>query len=588
MSNKNSNYLVAFVLLVMIFVTAMSFLKTPEVEFVPVERNNTGPHIWIPEQYTPLEPPFNPVSLGIFLGETKQIGCLTTLEAKVTKLDDPSATGYGTVYGLERTGIAYPVGYDTVYLIDSENQFVPHPLDLKTSTIALELNNVLDSKEISVEGELYNCTAWDGSWFITLRIDNQYIYSVKYDPNPLTGSQVELYTDSVFYHVNDTAHVNIRNLSEDWLEAGRTLRLYKEMNGTWAEVQSYPDGYLVTLEIALVFPGSTISHELPLLRLPPSYYRLVKEANHPNSPKIEVETHFTIIEELVDYSNSTHVFGLESINCTLPEIPDVIPIARKVDVPINSSEAEKIAVNVFGFTEPYEFSLRLRIGRDNPIITFATNEKSLEFSTRYDIMYHGEYPDSFNNWNESKVIEIAEDFLASFEPYWVDETAVNYSLFRVGPSHISSASHLTESVREVGVRYQNTLEGVPLSGPGADFVINVCRDNVSSCEIRRPVVEIEGYSNVTVSPLEAIQMMLRGESATPSIGFAVDQVFPRSRLLTVNSVQLIYYTSLYGEWLVPVYEIHSTARIDPVLYEEEITELVWYIYATDYSFPQIE
>lgn len=87
---------------------------------------------------------------------------------------------------------------------------------------------------------------------------------------------------------------------------------------------------------------------------------------------------------------------------------------------------------------------------------------------------------------------------------------------------------------------------------------------------------------------QTIQLKFFGESATPSIGFAMDQVFPRGRLLNVNRVQLIYYTSLYGEWLVPVYEIHSTANVDPVLYEEEIAEIVWYIFATDYSIPQIE
>jgi len=35
-------------------------------------------------------------------------------------------------------------------------------------------------------------------------------------------------------------------------------------------------------------------------------------------------------------------------------------------------------------------------------------------------------------------------------------------------------------------------------------MISVCRDEVSSCEVR-PVVEIEGYTNVTVTPMEAVQ-----------------------------------------------------------------------------------
>jgi hypothetical protein len=82
--------------------------------------------------------------------------------------------------------------------------------------------------------------------------------------------------------------------------------------------------------------------------------------------------------------------------------------------------------------------------------------------------------------------------------------------------------------------------------------------------------------------------MLRGESATPSIGFEVDQVYPLGRLLTINRVQLVYYTSLYGEWLIPVYVIKSTASVDPVIHGESTAELIWYIYATNYNYPQIE
>ena len=57
MSDKTTNYLVTFVLVVMLVVTAMSFLKQTENEefdgiyFQKVNRTNMGPHIWIPERY---------------------------------------------------------------------------------------------------------------------------------------------------------------------------------------------------------------------------------------------------------------------------------------------------------------------------------------------------------------------------------------------------------------------------------------------------------------------------------------------------------------------------------------------------------
>jgi hypothetical protein len=557
--NVKKAYQATLIFLVLIIV-GISYHYINTEQPIESDKNITGP----------MEPPFNPVDLGIYLGEKTEVGSLTTFKLPVTQNSGSDVLGYGLVYGIKRWG-----AHDEIFLLDQENRLIPHPLNLKTSTTALELNNVLDSEEISVKGELYNCSAWDGSWFLALKLDNQYIYSVKIDPKPLTAAQVMMYTDSVFYHVNDTAHVKIRNLSEDWLETGRTLWLFKEVNESWTETQPYPNDYLVTNELVFFFPGSSWSHELPLRHLSPGYYKLVKKVSHQDTPEIEVETNFTIIEELVDYSNSTHVFGLESINCTYPTVPDVIPVARKLVIPISSAEAEEIAVNVFGFTQPYTVD-----GEVNP--TIRTDERQLRFSTRYDMLYRGDYPDSFNNWNRTRVIETAENFLDKLEPYWVDSTPTNYSIAQVAPSHISSYSPTTETVREVGVRYQNTLEDIALEGPGADFTINVCRDEVSSCEIRRPVVVVEGYINVTVTPLEAIQLMLHGESATPDLGFEMDQVLPTGSLLTITNVTLVYHTDQQSEWLVPVYVIRGVAHIDPVLYDEDSSDFWWYVYASGF------
>jgi len=523
----------------------------------------------------PMEPPFNHIELGVHLGENIEFGSLTTFKASVTRESDLDIVGYGKVYGIQREHMAYPAGYDKVFLLDQENRLIPYPLNLKTSTIALELNNVLDSEEVSIKGDLYNCTAWDGSWFLALKVDNQYIYSRKNNPKPLTKSQVLVYTDSVYYHVNDTATVTIRNLSEDWLLSGKSISLYAYVNGSWIETLDYQNYYEYDAWTTMFFPGSSWSHQFPLCHLAPGYYMLEKEVWHGDAPKIKVETCFTICDELVDYSNSTHIFGLESINCTLPTVPDVIPVARKLVIPISSDEAEEIAVNVFGFNEPYEIEEEV-----NP--TIRTDEQQLRFSTRYDMLYRGDYPDSFNNWNRTRVIETAENFLVKLEPYWVDSTPINYSIVQVAPSHISSYSPITETVREVGVRYQNTLEDIALEGPGADFTINVCRGKVSSCEIRRPVVVVEDYINVTVTPLEAIQLMLHGESATPELGFEVDQVLPPGSLLTITNVTLVYHTDQQSEWLVPVYVIRGVAHIDPVLYDEDTSDFWWYVYASGF------
>ncbi|MBN2336682.1 hypothetical protein JXL21_14080 [Candidatus Bathyarchaeota archaeon] len=331
-----------------------------------------------------------------------------------------------------------------VFFLDQENRLISYPLNLKTSTTALELNNVLDSEEVSIKGELYNCTAWDSSWFLALKVYTQHIYSRKNNPKPLTEFQVLVYTDSAYYHVNDTATVTIRNLSEDWLVSGESVSLYEYVNGSWKETLDYQDYPEIDDWTTMFFPGSSWSHQFPLWHLDPGYYMLEKEVWHSDAPKIRVETCFTICGELVDYSNSTHMFGLESINCTYPTVPDVIPVAKKLVIPISSAEAEEIAVNVFGFTQLYTVD-----GEVNP--TIRSDEEQLRFITRYDMLYRGDYPDSFNNWDRTRVVETAENFLAKLEPYWVDSTPINYSIEQVAPSHISSYSPMTETVREVGV-----------------------------------------------------------------------------------------------------------------------------------------
>ena len=312
----------------------------------------------------------------------------------------------------------------------------------------------------------------------------------------------------------------------------------------------------------------------------PGAYKLVKEVWHRGGPKVKVDTSFSVVEELVDHSNSTHVFGLRAINCTLPTVPDRVPVARMLNVPITAEDAEEIAVNVFGFKEPYEVK-----GETNPSI--SEGGRGLEFTTRYDIMYRSD-PGSFNDWNMTRVIQVAEEFLSRLEPYWVDPTPLNYTLTWVGPSHISSYSTFSQTIREVGVRYQLTLAGVPLEGPGADFGINVCRYEVTSCEIRRPVLVVEGYMDVTVTPAEAVRGMLRGESATPGLGFEVVQVLPRGSELTITSVTLTHFTGLsrHHEWLTPVYVIRGVAHIDPAVYGEDTSSFHWYVYATDFRPPK--
>jgi len=275
------------------------------------------------------------------------------------------------------------------------------------------------------------------------------------------------------------------------------------------------------------------------------------------------------------YYNSTHVFGLESINCTLPTVPDTIPIPRKHIIPITASEAREIAENVFEFQDPYTVN-----GDTNPTIT--QNQKRLTFRSRYDILYSNN-PNIITTWNEPNVTKIAEDLLTKLKPYWVDETPINYTLVSVSTSRISwKPNDPSIIIHDINIRYQNTLNNIPLTGPGADFRIDTSNDIISGCEIRRPILTIQDTTNITVTPREAIQKMLRGESATPEIGFEILQMLPLGSPITINDVTLTYHTDPANEWLIPVYLIHGRAHVDPKTYDEPTTEFTWYIFATDF------
>ena len=526
-------------------------------------------------QFTPdnmiTEP--DPLTLQTNLGYYEYLGEPTPIRFPVNNESTIELRGYTNITGLKvirRT----PADPETLIIVDRNHNPIKYPIPLTTDPKTLQLRQVQSAETIHIKGTIYNYTGWDTNQYTVLEIDYIDNYTVEKEPRPLAPYQVEINMDAKYYHTYHTAWVIIRNLSEDWLETDRIITLYKDINETWIKTQGYPEDYTIPAEQVGIFPGQNWEHPIPLYHLEPGLYKLEKQVWHPDQPQITVETYFTVINEPIDYSNATHVYGLESINCTLPIVPAQIPIAKKHTIPIKAIDAREIAENVFGFQEPYSVENHI-----NPYLRY--NDQRLEFISKYEIMYHTD-PGAFNTWSRTQVIETAETFLAKLEPYWVDETPVNYTLVSVAPSHISSSSPITRIIREVGVRYQNTLEDIPLQGPGADFTVSICQYKVSSCEIRRPILTIEDYTEITVTPREAIQKMLRGESATPELGFDILQFLPPGSPLIIEEITLTYYTDFSGEWLIPVYHISGIAQIDPTIHDEPTTEFTWYIFASDF------
>jgi hypothetical protein len=519
----------------------------------------------------------DPLQPGAPLGETDVIGRLTSAKIPVTATTWDASKAYpDTLRGFSNvTVVEKRVDEATMVLLDEDYNLITYPVTWSPRRFYGDLQYLMDSLQVNVRGELYNYTGWDGELYQVLKLTGVSLYSVKDDPTPLSHFQVKFSTDAKYYHVNDTAKLTITNLSEDWIHFGRRIELYRVENGSLVEAQEFLDNYIVTDELRQLFPGASWTQPTPLYHLEPGEYTIVKEVNYYQGPKVKVETKFTIVERLVSKANATHSYALRALNCTLPEVPERLPIPRVVHVPITVDEAVEIAVNVFGFQEPIdvEGSKRIRI---------RSQGKELEFMTRYDMFYFGDYR-TFNVWNETRVVHLAEELVSKLEEHWVDSTPLNYSVIGVGPSHRTDGT-----VLEVGVGYQLTLNGVPLEGPGADFGVSVSNYEISGCEIHRPVLTIEGYEYVKTSPAEAVQRMLRGESDTRALGFDILGARPLGSEVTITRVSLIYNTDLplpSGlDWLVPVYVIEGVLHVDPVIFNEDTIKFYEYILATGFPY----
>lgn len=549
--------------LAIVSVTILMFIQNPFTK----DRDNQEIQITEAEITSP-----DPLQLGTFLGNTSEIGKLDSAKLPVTRKDvsDDLVTlrGFSNVTVIERSRERA-----SLVLLDVENKTIHYPVAWGVGEFSEILYGLMDSRQISVEGMLFNYTGWNGEPYLVLRLTEVSPHSVRYDPTPLNPSQVPFFIDSMYYHLNDTAKLSITNLSEDWLHLGRSVELYREQNGSLVEAQEFLENFHVTEELLRYFPGTSWSQPIPLYHLEPGEYTIVKEVNHYQGPKVKVETRFTVVEDYVSKSNATHRFALGAMNCALPEVPSKLPIPMVVHLPITIEEAEEIAVNVFGFEEP----IKVEEGR---LTTVKSRGRSLEFWTRYDMFYSGDYS-SFNVWNETMVVELAEALVSELEQHWVDPTPLNYSVTGVGPSHLRDGSIL-----EVGVRYQSTLGGIPLTGPGADFGVSVSNDKVSGCEIRRPVLSVEGYEYVKTSPVEAVQRMLMGQSDTRVLGFETLGARPLGSEVTIDKISLAYYTDNPDgfSWLVPVYIIEGVFHVDPVKYGEETMEFEEYILATGFPY----
>jgi hypothetical protein len=238
-----------------------------------------------------------------------------------------------------------------------------------------------------------------------------------------------------------------------------------------------------------------------------------------------------LVKELIGYN--------VTLNCSLPRVPEEAPVLRVHKIPMNQSVAVEIATNVFGFEDVDDVEGLVKGG-----LTVKSDEKELEFFSLYDIFYNeigNRY--TIREWSENETLEIANELLQRLYDYWGTSELIETSLHRVGPSSISISGGLT-TIHEISVFFHQTVNGIELWGPGADFGVGIADDRVVGVELHRPVLTIEGYTEIKVSPIEAIKRAMSGESAMHELGF--DILSSTARNLTISDIRLLYYTDFLG------------------------------------------
>jgi hypothetical protein len=238
-----------------------------------------------------------------------------------------------------------------------------------------------------------------------------------------------------------------------------------------------------------------------------------------------------LVKELIGYN--------VTLNCSLPKVPEEAPVLMVHKIPVNQSVAVEIATNVFGFEEIDGVEGLVKRG-----LTVKSGDKRLEFFSLHDIFYN-EIGNLYTigEWSESEMHEIANELLERLYDYWGTSELIEFSLHRVGPSSISIVDGFT-TIHEIGVFFRQTVHGIELWGPGADFGVRIADDRVVGVELHRPVLTIEGYAEIKVSPMEAIKRAMSGESAMHELGFEI--LGNTARNLTISDIRLLYYSDFLG------------------------------------------
>lgn len=240
-----------------------------------------------------------------------------------------------------------------------------------------------------------------------------------------------------------------------------------------------------------------------------------------------------------------------TISCALPDVPETLPVLRTIYVPVDREAIEAIARDVFGLS----YVKYYHEGEDGRV-EIGDIGMSLLFHGLHDIYFDRWPKEALTGWSEEDAVEAVEAIVSRLESHWETPTEVEHTLDDVKKNR----DHLNTSLPVVGVlvEYLQSYQVIELGG-GACFAISVADDTPIYAYIRKPIVEVEGSDPITVTPSEAVEKALSGESAQRALGVHVIPYVPVEGCVNVTEISLIYYFDDAGrtDYLIPVYRIEA-------------------------------
>jgi hypothetical protein len=261
------------------------------------------------------------------------------------------------------------------------------------------------------------------------------------------------------------------------------------------------------------------------------------------------------------------------MKCDLPSALEYVPRLKIERIPITNRVAEEIALNAFNFSDIEKIEIT-SMGN----LAVIEGNKRLDFFGLNDIYYQTQGDKTIvKEWSEPEIRAIADEFLENLYNYWQVPTEAHIEFDTIKPSSVTVHGDGIEVVRKIGAKYSVKMADIKLYGPGADFGLSIADGKVYDVELHIPSIFVEEYTDLPLSPQEALDRFLAGNYSIEELGFwPLYGPIPREGQLTVEKVELVYfidYLSDPPQTYPPLCYMISGAIIGPAPFEDEIIRI---------------